>query len=77
MTTLEDFVEIPDQPPRADQGEDRNGYGFRRDRCLAVSQSTGERCGNPISRMEPDSDLCSSHLRAEEVELIEEAEVDD
>lgn len=62
---------------REERDDDLNGYGFRRDQCIAISQSTGERCGNPISRMGPDNGLCSAHDRAEDVETIEEAETDD
>lgn len=73
MTTLEEFgVDVDDPAPRGDPDVDRNGYGFRRDRCAALSAATGEQCGNPISRREPESGLCATHLDADDVELVEE-----
>lgn len=41
------------------------------DQCIAVSASTGERCENRISRM-TDTDLCSAHDRAADVETVED-----
>lgn len=71
-TSLGDFgvdVEEPENPRGS--GDDTP---FRRDQCAAVSESTGERCGNPVSRRH-DTDLCYPHSEAEDVERIDESEL--
>jgi hypothetical protein len=45
------------------------------DECIAIADSTGERCTNPINRMN-DTRFCSAHDRAEDPEVIDGVEIE-
>lgn len=71
MTDLSDFgggnpvrLESDYDPSESREVDDRPS------RCVALNQSTDDRCGNPVSHM-TDSPLCSVHDRAEDVETID------
>lgn len=61
--------------PTPSPGSDESGSETD-DQCIAIADSTGERCENPVSRMGGDGRFCSPHAGASDVDTIDEVNDD-